>query len=234
MTAAGRGGETNNEGRSPRRSARLTAWLGIAQAILLLASAWLLSLIPGPTASDEEFVEFYASDNRRLVVLLGIYLMPFAAIAFLWFAVALRVWVAQTSTRPQDALLSNVQLVSAILFVALFLSSAAASTVLAVTVELADTPIEPTTARQFPQFGTALLLIFAMRMAAMFIFTTSGLARVHAGLPRWFVWSGYLVGLFLLLSFSLNPILVLVFPVWVLALSVILLLKSHRLPKGQV
>ena len=91
------------------------------------------------------------------MVLLGIYLMPFAAIAFLWFAVALRVWVAQTSTRPQDALLSNVQLVSAILFVALFLSSAAASTVLAVTVELADAPIEPTTARQFPQFGTALL-----------------------------------------------------------------------------
>ena len=35
MTAAGREGETNNEGRSPRRSARLTAWLGIAQAILL-------------------------------------------------------------------------------------------------------------------------------------------------------------------------------------------------------
>ena len=234
MTTAGRDSETNNSGRSPRRSARLTAWLGIAQAVLLLASTWLLSLIPGPTTSDEEFIEFYASDSRRVVVLLGIYLMPFAAIAFLWFAVALRVWVAQTSTRPQDALLSNVQLVSAILFVALFLSSAAASTVLAVTVELAATPIDPTTARQFPQFGTALLLVFAMRMAAMFIFTTSGLARVHAGLPRWFTWSGYLVGLFLLLSASLNPTLVLVFPVWVLALSVILLLKSHRLPKVQV
>ena len=234
MTTSDRESETVKPERSPRRSALLTAWLGIVQAILLLASAWLLSLIPGPSTSDEEFLEFYASDTRRLVVLLGIYLMPFAAIAFLWFAVALRVWVAQTSTRPQDALLSNVQLVSAILFVALFLSSAAASTVLAVTVELADTPIEPTTARQFPQFGTALLLVFAMRMAAMFIFTTSGLARVHAGLPRWFVWSGYVVGLFLLLSASLNPTLVIVFPVWVLALSVILLLKSRRLPKDQV
>lgn len=234
MTASDRESETVKPERSPRRSALLTAWLGIVQAILLLASAWLLSLIPGPKSSDEEFLEFYASDTRRLVVLLGIYLMPFAAIAFLWFAVALRVWVAQTSTRPQDALLSNVQLVSAILFVALFLSSAAASTVLAVTVELADTPIEPTTARQFPQFGTALLLVFAMRMAAMFIFTTSGLARVHARLPRWFVWSGYVVGLFLLLSASLNPTLVIVFPVWVLALSVILLLKSRRLPKEQV
>ena len=217
-------------GRTPRESAILTARLGIAQALLLIASAWLLTLIPGPRATDDEFIEFYLSDRRWLVILVGIYLMPFAAIAFIWFAVALRMWVAQSSSRPQDALLSNVQLVSAILFVALFLASAAASTVLAVTVEMSGGRIDPVTARQFPQLGAALFVVFAMRMAAMFVFTTSGLARRHSALPRWFVWSGYAVGLFLLLSASLNRFLVLLFPVWVLTLSVILLIKARRMP----
>ena len=221
-------------GRSLRKSAILTARIGIAQAILLLASAWLLTVIPGPAASDEEFFEFYNSDRRWLVILVGIYLMPFAAIAFLWFAVALRMWVARSSSLPEDALLSTVQLVSAILFVALFLASAAASTVLAVTMEMSGSDIEPVVARQFPQFGKALLLVFAMRMAAMFIFTTSGLARRHSALPRWFIWSGYVIGLFLLLSASLDRLLVLLFPLWVLTLCVILLAKARRMPDDTV
>ncbi len=192
---------------------------------------WLITLIPGPRSTDEEFFEFYASDRRWLVILVGIYLMPFAAIAFVWFAVALRMWVAQSSSRPQDVLLSNVQLVSAILFVGLFLAGAAAFTVLAVTVEMSGGQIEPITARQFPQFGAALFVVFGMRMAAMFVFTTSGLARRHSALPPWFIWTGYGVGLFLLLSASLNRFLVLLFPVWVLTLSVILLIKARRMPK---
>jgi hypothetical protein len=220
-------------GRPLRKTALLTAGLGVVQAILLLVSLWLLSFVPGPKASDAEFVEFYSSDRSQLVVLVGIYLMPFAAIAFLWFAVALRMWVARSSA-TQDALLSNVQLVSAIIFIGLFLAGAAASTVVAVTVELGDYIVDPATARQFPQFGSALLLVFAMRMAAMFVFTTSGLARRHQILPRWFIWAGYAVGTFLILSATLSALLVVVFPVWVLILSVILLLKARRMPRGGV
>jgi hypothetical protein len=120
-------------------------------------------------------------------------------------------------------------LVSAIIFIALFLVGGAASTVLAVSVEFADYPIEPDTARQFPQFGSALVLVLAMRMAAMFVLTTSSIARRRGILPRWFIWTGYLVAVFLLLSATLNRLLVLVFPVWILILSVILLIKARRL-----
>jgi hypothetical protein len=202
----------------------------VIQAVLLLVSFWLLTRIPGPRSPDAEFIAFYESDKRRLVVLVGLYLMPFAAIAFLWFAVALRMWLSR-SLGSENALLSNVQLVSAIIFIALFLAGAAASTVLAVSVEFSDYPVDPGAARQFPQFGSALLLVFGMRMAAMFVFTTSGIARRHGILPRWFIWSGYIVGLFLLLSATLNRLMVLVFPVWILVLCVILLLKARRLPR---
>jgi hypothetical protein len=53
------------------------------------------------------------------------YLLPFAAIAFVWFIVALRMWVGSHG-RPEQALFSNVQLVSSILFIALLLEAAAA------------------------------------------------------------------------------------------------------------
>lgn len=213
----------------PRRAALITAWLGISQALLLIASVWLMSALPGPTASDTEIAEFYASDKTRLILALGLYLMPFAGIAFLWFAVALRMWVARSNVR-QDTLLSNVQLVSAIVFICLFLAGSAASTVLGITVELTEAPFDTSAARQFPLFGSALLLVFAMRMAAMFVFTTSGIARNHELFPRWFIWSGYAVGLFLMLSANLNPLLILVFPTWVLMLSVILLVEARQLP----
>jgi hypothetical protein len=126
-----------------------------------------------------------------------------------------------------------VQLVSAILFIALFLSGAAASTVLALSIEFTDAPIDPGTARLFPEFGSALLLVFAMRMAAMFIFTTSSIARNHSLLPRWFIWAGYVVGAFLLLIATFSEWLVLVFPAWILVLSVLLLMKARQLPTLQ-
>ncbi len=223
---------TTPEERSPaavRRAAILTARLGVVQAMLLLVAYWFLAQAPGPKASDSEVIDFYASDRRWMVVAAGIYLMPFAGIAFLWFVVALRMWIRNTS--HEDVLLSNVQLVSAIVFIALFFASAAAQSVLATTFDGPDAGIDVAAARQFPQYGSALLLVFAMRMAAMFVFTTSAIARKHQIMPRWFIWSGFAVGLFLLLSASLSPFLILVFPIWVLILSVLLLLRARRFPK---
>jgi hypothetical protein len=42
------------------------------------------------------------------VLLVGLYLMRFAGIAFIWFVVALRMWIERTA-RPTDILLPNVQ-----------------------------------------------------------------------------------------------------------------------------
>ena len=80
-----------------RHAAILTARLGVVQALLLLAAYWLLSQAPDAEASSEEFVEFYGSDRRNLIIAAGLYLMPFAGIAFLWFAIALRMWMKATA-----------------------------------------------------------------------------------------------------------------------------------------
>ena len=118
--------------------------------------------------------------------------------------------------RP-SVLQSNLQLVSGILYVALFFVGAAASSVLAASVEFADGEVDPDVARQFPVFGSTVVFVFAFRMAAMFVFTTSSIGLRAAILPRWFAWSGYAVATFLLLSASFQRWFVLVFPVWLLA-----------------
>jgi hypothetical protein len=216
-------------GGSPRRAAVLTATLGLVHVALFLLAAALAAGVPGPRAPDAALTAFYAGPERRRLVLVWLYLMPFAGIAFLWFVVALRMWVSD-SARRENVLFSTVQLVSGILFLALFFGGAAATATTALSVELSASPVDPVVARQLPLLGNTLLLVFAMRMAAVFVFSTSTLGRTTGVLPRWFAVAGYPVGAVLLLSATFSPALVLVFPGWVLVLSVLLLLRARHLP----
>jgi len=217
-------------GRSLRRAATITAAVGAVHAILFLISYFLMAQVPGPEASDEEILAFYTSSSASLTSLVGLYVMPFAAIAFMWFIVALRMWEA-FSVRRENLLFSNLQLVSGILYVAMLSVGAAAQGVLAASAAYASGPIDPVLARQFPLYGSTVLIVFAIRMAAIFVFTTSNIGRGSGVLPRWFVVVGFAVGLFMLLSVTLEPILVLVFPIWLLALSAILLIKARGIPQ---
>jgi len=208
----------------------LTACVGGIHALLFLLSYWLVSDLPGANATDAQITEFYESDDKWRVVLAGLYVAPFAGIAFIWFLVALRMWV-DTSARRVSLLLSNIQLVAGIVYVALLFAGFAASSVVAANIEFADAEINPDTARQFPQYGDTLLFVFSFRMAAMFVFTTSAIGRASGILPRPFVWSGYAVGLFLLLSAGFQGWFALVFPLWLLALTGILLIRARRIPR---
>ncbi len=214
-------------GRTLRRAANLTAAVGIAHAVLFILSYVLAMGIPGAKATDAELVTFYTGGDRQRIILIGLYLMPFAGIAFLWFIVALRMWIAH-SARRLDALFSNVQLVSGIIYVALFLTAAAALSATAASIEFAGSVMDPDVTRQFLQFHNTMVLVLAMRMAAIFVFTTSNIGRSTGALPRWFIYAGFAVGLFLLLSASFSPALVLVFPVWMMTLCVILLWQARR------
>jgi hypothetical protein len=73
---------------SLRRAAYLTASFGAIYSVLFLVAYWLVSGQPGPGASDAEVLSFYATEAPRRFVLVGLYLMPFAGIAFVWFIVA--------------------------------------------------------------------------------------------------------------------------------------------------
>jgi hypothetical protein len=220
---------TAEQRRSMRRAAMLTAFFGIAHALLFLASFFIKQQAPGSDATDAEIVEFYSSGASRSLLLVGLYIMPFAAIFFIWFTVSLRMWVSG-SIRRENILLSNLQLVSGVVYIALFCVAGAADSVVAAGVEFGDVDIDAEFARQFPLFSSTVLYVFDFRMAAMFVFTTSSIARSAEIMPRWFALAGYAVGLFLLLSASFAEWFALVFPAWLLALGGILLIKARRIP----
>ncbi len=212
--------------RSLRRAAYLTAGVGIAHALLFLLAFWLLFSVPRGSGS-EEITDIY----RRRLTLSGLYLMPFAGIAFIWFSVALRMWTSG-HVRRENVLLSNVQLVSGILYVGLFFAAGAAAAATAASAEFEGAQAPTALIDELPKYAGTLIFVFAVRMAAMFVFTTTNIARSAHILPRWFVLVGYVVGLFLLLSASFSKALVLVFPIWVLVLCVILLWWARTIPAG--
>jgi hypothetical protein len=206
----------------------ITAALGLAHAILVLISSLLMSTVPdlreAPTIEA-----FYSDVDRRRIVLVGLYLLPFAVITFIWFEVALRMWISGTHRRA-NVLLSNVQLVSGIVYVTLFAEANATTGVTAAAAEYARAPLDPQVAALLPTYGDTLLFVFAIRMAAMFMFTTTSIARSADVLPRWFVVLGYVLGLLLLLSATFSTWLALVFPVWLMVLSALLFRRARAIP----
>jgi len=221
-------------GIDPRQSAKLTAILGIVHALLYLSTFTIIKWrVPRIGASDAEIVSFYSDPNeRRLLIVVGLYLVPFTGIAFIWFIVVLRMWVS-ASTRRHDLLYGNIQLVSGILFTGLLFIAGASMSITAAVVEVSTGPIAPFDARQFPQYGSVLLLVFAMRMAAMFVLSTARIGRSAGLLPRWFVIASVLVAAGLLFSISLSTWLVVAFPAWQLTFCLILLSRARKMPRAQ-
>ena len=173
-------------GRSLRLAAILTAVAGAAHAILFVLSFWLVSDIPRSSASDQAIIDYYDSGSQRLVSIVGLYIMPFSAIAFMWFTVSLRAWAAGAQRR-ENVLLANMQLVSGIVYITLVLIGSAAISVTATAAQFTDGPIDPDLARLFPGYGRTVIAVLGLRIAAVFVVTTSNIGRSAGILPKWFV-----------------------------------------------
>jgi hypothetical protein len=211
-----------------KRLGLYTAIAGILHALLYFASYYFLLRIPAGNATDAEIVEFYMGGGESNLVIAGMYLMPFAGIALIYFMVFLRTLAESTGVQISK-ILSNIQLLAGTIFVGLLFTAAAASTSTAAGLQFANAEMDPNFARQLPLFSTTLLIAFAMRMTAMFVFTSSGIGLAAGLMPPWFAYLGYAVGVFLLLSASITSWFALVFPVWVILLSLIVWWRTSRL-----
>ncbi len=208
-------------------AARLTGMVGLAFAILFVVSIIALAQAPHMDASDDEVIAFYQAGNHELVRIGSLYLLPLAAIAFLWFIAALHAWV-ELSGHPIDRLMSTVQMLGGVSFVTLALAAAAAATVASFSND--QYLLTPDLARQFPLFGRTLLVVFGMRMAALFVMSTAKLGQSSGLLPAWFQWLSIAVALALFASATLNVWLTLIFPLWVALLCGMIWLRRALHP----
>ena len=79
-------------------------------------------------------------------------------------------------------------------------------------------------------FGQMVLLTisktYALRMAAVFMISLATIWLKTGLMPRWLVGVSYLVAVALLLASDISMWLTLAFPVWVLVVSVLLLVRA--------
>ncbi|MEU0812838.1 hypothetical protein [Streptomyces mirabilis] len=179
---------------------------------LLLAAAIVLVRIAIP-AGDAETAT--VAPGQRWEVRTALEILPFAGIFFLWFMGALRARVGDA----EDRFIATVFMGSGLVYVAtMFAAGAAAGSVLS----------QPSGFGR--HFAYTLMTTYALRMAAVFVFTTSTIGHRLRVLPRSLAVFGYLAGLVLLVAGSSLPWSELVFPFWALVVSLHILRVGLHAP----
>jgi hypothetical protein len=203
------------------RTPRSAGVAGIAFAVLLITSDVMIWLHV-PFASEAQLT-VVAQHSRDITIALN--LRPFAGIAFLWFMGVIRDRLGNL----EDRFFATIFLGSGVLYVALmFLSGAMAHAVLTLLAAGSHTLINSGTYDLARQEVFAIGAVYATRMAAVFMTSTSTILMQTLVAPRWVAILGYMLALVLLLSASYKPWLALAFPLWVMLVSKWMLLFRHR------
>jgi hypothetical protein len=201
---------------SSLRSSRAAAVAGIVFAVLMIIALVLLRIsVPRSPAAAGQWL---TDPGRRAAVAVALNLVPFAGIAFLWFIGVLRDRIGER----EDRLFATVFLGSGLLFVGmLFVAAAVAGGTIA-----AASPTLPgaDTLALSRNVTGSLLNVYTMRMAAVFTLATVNIARRTAFVSRWLVLAGLACAVVLLIGIGISPWVELVFPAWILALSVDILM----------
>ncbi len=209
-------------------AARIAAVSGLLFAVLFVVALVLLDRAPHLDDPDATYATFYADGGDQLFVAIGIYLVPFAGIAFLWHMTAVRDVLDTLSPTP-SRMAHGLNLLAGVIFVTLLFAGTAAVGAVAFGIYFGHTPAaDPATARALTGVGYGLVFIFAVRGAGMFALTTTTLLRNAKVLPLVPAVVAYLLAAFLLLAVTNNPAALLVFPVWVVLVSAFLLRHGRR------
>jgi hypothetical protein len=203
------------------RTPRAAAIAGILfAAILILALALFLSSVPKDPLDPGAWLS--APLDR---VVLGINLLPFAGVAFLWFIGVVRDRLAES----EDRLFATVFLGSGLSFLAmLFVAGAVFGSIVTVHVAKPESLINSPTFALARAFAYNVINVYGIKMAAVFMMITSTLAIRTQFLPRSMALPGLAMALLLLFASHLFDWSFAVFPAWVFLLSGYIFIDNFR------
>jgi hypothetical protein len=193
------------------------ALAGVVFAVLCGTSILLMAVLPRDPGSDSEWIRQGDSQIR-----LALTLTPFAGIAFLWFMGVVRDRFGEL----EDRFFSTVFFGSGLLFLAMYFAA------MSVAGGLVSSPAAaPAYTVEVVRFGRSVMLqtfnVFALKMAGAFMISL-GTMWLRTGLmPRWLAVVTWLGAGVLILTVSQNLYLFLVFPGWVLLVSLVHLLRAR-------
>jgi hypothetical protein len=200
---------------------------GILFAGLFVVAIVFVHSTPTLSASDAEITAYYASGSTLLVTV-GLYLIPFAGIAFLWHAHCTRLLIESRTPSP-SAIPYGLQLVSGVLFVVLLFAGTASAGAVALLKDLTTAPLPSADfVRGMLAVGYGMVFVYALRGAGMYALTTTTLLRNTKIMPTWLAVLSYLLAAFLLLSTVMHPAAMLVFPSWIVIMSVVVFIRAGR------
>lgn len=206
---------------STLRTPRAAAIAGILFSVLLLVAFLLLRLsVPADPLEPGAWL-----GARSSAVTAGLNLVPFAGVAFLWFIGVVRDRLGER----EDRFLATVFFGSGLLFLATLFVAAAVVGAVIVAFEAAPQLLIGSAAFHLGRaLAYCLVNVYMIKMAAVFVITTSTVAMYTGFAPRWIAILGYLLALVLIFgSFYFDWALV-VFPLWVLLVSLHILLDNLR------
>jgi hypothetical protein len=203
------------------KTPRAAAVAGILFALLNSASIVLIRLsVPSDLTAESGWL---AANGGQVALALNI--APFAGIAFLWFIGVIRDRVGNL----EDRFFGSVFFGSGLLFLALSFASAAVAGGLVTAYTIQGQAIVESGAYTY---GRALMYVFsntyAIRMAGVFMISFATIALRTGVMSRAWAIVTYVLALVLLLSIGYTLWVTLVFPAWVLAISVIFLISEKR------
>jgi len=207
------------------RTPKAAAIAGIVFSILFIIIFWLLrSVVPADPLEPGAWLD---TSSRSIAIALN--LVPFAGIAFLWFLGALRDRLGQL----EDRFFATVFFGSAVLFLAMLFTAAAILGALVLAFAAHPNEVINSTTFYFARAATYNIMnVYAIKMAAVFMISTSTVVIYTAIVPRWIAVLGFIMALALLLGSYFISWSVFVLPLWVVLISVYILTENFRRPGG--
>ncbi len=200
---------------------RAGAVAGVLFAVLFGVSVVLIRLSV-PTASADASAWTESTLNRAT---LALRLIPFAGIFFLWFVGVIR----DRLGAAEDRLFATVTLGSGLVFLALTLVSCAIAGALLDSLSSGGSQALQPGIYLFARSITDLAFnTFAVKLASVFMLSLGTLWRSTHVMPRPLTYLTYFLALVMLVAFSQSLWLLLIFPAWVLLVSVFILITNLR------
>jgi hypothetical protein len=207
----------------PKPAPQAAAIVGIIFAVLFIAALVLLrQAVP---ANPRDPGTWFTQPAYRSGLQVALHLVPFVGISFLWFMAVLRDRVGLL----EDQFFSTVFFGSGLLFVATLFAAGAVSSGLVTTVDVDPSRLAGSDTYAIARATSySLMNVFGIKMAGVFMFVTSAIGLRTAIFPRAVAFAGYGLGAVLLLAITDFPWIALVFPLWVLLISLTILAANFR------
>jgi hypothetical protein len=201
------------QARSKLTTPRAAAAAGIVFSLLLITSLVLIRMSVPASPLDAGAWLSAGAGNAALAV----QLLPFAGIAFLWFIGVVR----DRLGAQEDKFFATVFFGSGLLFLStLFAFAAVAGSLLRLYAATPGLVMESGMYAYGRTMTYEMMNVYTMRMAGVFMISTCTLSLRTGIFPHWMAYVGYALALFLLLSLGTFSWAPLVFPFWVLLISV--------------